>query len=521
MPSLPRSRSVILGAAIGLFLLTSVLPLVYMLVTSLRDVPVSVLFLDARQRTLLYNSGLLAGATAVLATLIGVPLGFGLARVPMAGKAVMRIALTAPVLLPPYIVALAWVYVGGSAGAAAAVVGVDLFSAWTYSLPAAAVVLALVYFPIVMLGTEVALRQMDPHLEEAALTAAAPSRVLARITLPLVAPTISGAALIVFVLAISEFGVPALLRVRVYTTEVFTAFAALFDFGRATALTIPLLVLAGGSSAVAARLLGSRVIAARRPGGAGVMDVDALRLPVRVLTAAILAIALVIPILVLLREAAGTSMYQAAFGSWPSIQTSVILAVLGATLVVAVGAGIGYARARTSSRVGHLADILWVVLFAVPSTVVGVALIGLWNRPGPAGIVYGTSGMLLLGYLARFVPVAALIVAGSVRQVPFSHEEAAAVAGVGWLRTVGAVVVPQITRGVAAAWVVAFVFAFGELGASLLVSPPGESTLPIRIYTLIANTPASVVAALALLQLAVIFLPLALGALYLARRSDA
>ena len=128
--------------------------------------------------------------------------------------------------------------------------------------------------------------------------------------------------------------------------------------------------------------------------------------------------------------------------------------------------------------------------------------------------------MLVLAYLARFVPVAALIVAGSVRQVPVSHEEAAAVAGAGWLRTLRAVVLPQIGRGLVAAWVVAFVFAFGELGASILVSPPGESTLPVRIYTLIANTPASVVAALALLQLAVIFLPLALGALYVARGSN-
>ena len=94
-----------------------------MVVTSLRDVPVDVLFLDARQRALLYNSALLASATAVLATLIGVPLGFGLARVSMPTQAVLRIALAAPVLLPPYIVALAWVYVGGSTGAAAAVAG--------------------------------------------------------------------------------------------------------------------------------------------------------------------------------------------------------------------------------------------------------------------------------------------------------------------------------------------------------------------------------------------------------------
>jgi ABC-type spermidine/putrescine transport system permease subunit II len=57
------------------------------------------------------------------------------------------------------------------------------------------------------------------------------------------------------------------------------------------------------------------------------------------------------------------------------------------------------------------------------------------------------------------------------------------------------------------------VLAFGELGVSVLVAPPGDSTLPIRVYTIIANTPASHVAALALLQALVIFAPVAaLGA---------
>ena len=62
-------------------------------------------------------------------------------------------------------------------------------------------------------------------------------------------------------------------------------------------------------------------------------------------------------------------------------------------------------------------------------------------------------------------------------------EEASAVSGVGWLRTVRGIVLPQLRVGVAGAWVVAFVLAFGELGASILVAPPGEATLPIRIYT--------------------------------------
>jgi iron(III) transport system permease protein len=61
-----------------------------------------------------------------------------------------------------------------------------------------------------------------------------------------------------------------------------------------------------------------------------------------------------------------------------------------------------------------------------------------------------------------------------------------------------------MTPAIAATWAVVFVLAFGELGATILVAPPGESTLPVRIYTLIANAPSSQVAALALLQTGVI-----------------
>jgi iron(III) transport system permease protein len=503
-----RSRSLVLGGAIGVFLITGVLPLAYMIGTSIGDVPVSVLLLDERQQTLVFNSGLLAGITAACATLIGVPLGFGLTRASTSRRALVRIALATPVLLPPYTVALAWTYAGGSDGL-------------TGSLPAAGMLLALVYYPVVMLATEAALRQMDTRLEEAGIIAAAPGRVLARITIPLVGPAIGGAALVVFVLAISEFGVPALLRVRVYTTEVFTAFAALFDFARATALTLPLLFLAVAGGATAATLLGERVVAGqRRQGGVDVLNVTRWVVHLRALAVAVVLAALAIPTVVLFREAVGTSITRAAIAAWPSIRISLILAVIGSTLVVLIGAALGYARARASSRLGRVVDVIWVVLFAVPSTITGVALIGLWNREGPAGMVYGTFGMLVLVYLARFLPVAALIVAATVRQIPTSHEDAAAVGGAGWLRTVRQVVVPQAALGLAAAWVVAFVFAFGELGASILVSPAGESTLPIRIYTLIANTPSSMVAALALLQLTVIFVPLAFGALFVLRRAQ-
>jgi iron(III) transport system permease protein len=155
-----------------------------------------------------------------------------------------------------------------------------------------------------------------------------------------------------------------------------------------------------------------------------------------------------------------------------------------------------------------LADFVVIVLFAAPSTVIGVGLIGLWNRPGPFGEIYRSPLIIVIAYLARFVSVAALMLAAAIRQVPASMEEAAEVAGAGWPRTFARIVFPLITPAAAAALVVSFIFAFGELGATVLVAPPGESTLPVRVYTLIANAPSSQVASLALLQAGIVLIPL-------------
>ncbi|MDQ3417236.1 MAG: iron ABC transporter permease [Acidobacteriota bacterium] len=511
------------GIAIVVFGVCCLLPVGYLLTMSLTgtDGRYAAVLLDARQRGLLYNTALLGTGTALLATAIGAPLGVALARIALPRKALLRLTLAAPVLLPPYVVGLAWIYLGGSRGLVATLAGRDLLSGWTYSLPAGILVLSLVLYPLSMLATEVAMRRIDGRLEEAALIIAPPGRVLWRITLPLAAPSIFGAALVIFVLAVSEFGVPGLLRVRVYTTEVFTAFAALYDFSRAVLVAVPLLLLCLTVACVAAALLGERLVITRRSAGTRPAFLDAWRRAAVTGALVVVAVALGLPLAVLVREALGARSLSAVLGgSGDAIANSLVLATAGATAVLSVAVWLGYSRARARGRIGQVADVLFVVVFAVPTTIVGVGLIGLWNRPGVLGAVYGTDFMFLLAYLARFVPVAALALAASTRYVPVSHEEAAAVSGAGWLRTMFRIVLPQIRLGLAAAWLISFVLAFGELGVSILVAPPGEATLPIRIYTIIANTPSSHVAVLALLQTLVIFTPLAaLGAAVSLRRS--
>jgi len=500
------SRTVVTGIAVVLFIACCVLPVAYLLAVPLSTGNVSyrALWLDARQQGLLWNTARLGVGTALLATVLGAPLGLALARIALRGKALLRIVLAAPVVLPPYVVALAWTYLGRS---------IDL-AEWTDSLPAAIVVLGLVFYPLSMLATEVALRRIDGRLEEAAVLSAPPYLVLRRITLPLAAPSVLAAALVIFVLSVSEFGVPGLLRVRVYTTEVFTAFAALYDFSRAVLLAVPLLLLCLIVATVAVVLVGDRLVAARRDSGTRPALLEGWRRSAEAAAIAAAAIALGLPVIVLAREALRAESLPAIVqGSGSAVVNSLLLAAIGATAVVSLAVWLGYARARALGRFGQFADIVFVVAFAVPSTIVGVGLIGLWNRPGFVGALYGTDVMFILGYLARFVPVAALAIAATIRYVPVSHEEAAAVSGAGWLRTMARIVVPQIRLGLLIAWVIAFVLAFGELGVSILIAPPGEATLPIRIYTIIANTPPSHVALLALLQAAVILSPLALLAL--------
>jgi iron(III) transport system permease protein len=506
------------------FVVACVLPLFYMLGLSLAgggtsSPSFSALLLDLRQRGLLYNTAVLGLATAFLATTIGVPLGVFLARSTLPSKAALRVLLAAPLLLPPYIAALAWVSLGGGAGPLAQFIGRNVLSSWTYSLPAAVAVLTLVFYPLSMLATEVAVRRIEPRLEEAALIVMGPRPVLWHITMRLAAPSIVAAALLIFVLAISEFGVPGLLGVRVFTTEVFTAFAALYDFGRASGLAVPLLLLTLAVAGIAVGVLGERTVTTRRGHAAVQVALPDSWKPAGLATAAfVVTLALLVPLASLLREASGARSWATVLqGSGTAIWNSLLLAAIAATLTAGLGLILGYTRAR-ARRGGFLLDLTFVMLFAVPSTVVGVGLIALWNRAGPLGALYGTNAMLLLAYLARLLPVAALGMSAAVRQVPLSHEEAAAAAGAGWSRTMRHIVFPQVSTALMSVWVVVFVLAFGELGASILVSPPGESTLPIRIYTLIANAPPAQVASLALLQAAVILSPLLLLAWRIAGR---
>lgn len=451
------------------------------------------------------NTLVLGLGAAAFALSVGAPLGVALARCRPRRVTLCRFVLVVPLVLPSYVLALAWIVLFGT-------------HSWVYSLPAAIAVLGFSLYPIVMLAAEAAVRGVPSRLEEAGWLVAAPLRVALKITLPLIAPALSASLLIVFVLAISDFAVPGLLRVRVYTTEVFTAFAALYDFRLATVMALPLAVVAAVASLVALEFARRPLVArADRSHGGTLWNESAQRMVAAAMTVAGIT-AMALPMGAIGHQArAGRSTFADAV-SVDAVRNSFVWSAEGASLVVLIGALLGYWRAKASPRFGYLAEGLWVTVFAMPATIVGIGIIGLWNRPGILGDLYRTDAIVVLAYLSRFLPIGALLCAAFLRRVTTGVEEAAVVSGASWRRTFTRIVVPLSLKGLAAVWLVMFILMFGDVALAILVAPPGESNLAVRAYTLIANAPPGDVARLALVQIVISILPL--GAITLLLRGE-
>src|SRR5262245_15883516 len=162
------ARFVTIGVAAGLFILVCVLPVLYMLVVSFTGVDGRFslvnyrgLLTDGRRPELLLNSALLGMGASLIATLIGAPLGMLMARAELPGKRFLRLALIVPAVIPPYVLALAWIYLGGPVGLLSRAPGSDLLSGWTYGLTGAVIVLGVNFFPLSMLATEASARKVD------------------------------------------------------------------------------------------------------------------------------------------------------------------------------------------------------------------------------------------------------------------------------------------------------------------------------------------------------------------------
>jgi len=513
------ARRVFLTFMVILFLVIGMLPVLSMLIKSLVvDGHLSLasyegLLISAHQWTLMGHSMLLSSLVTVLTVATGVPLGILLGKTDLPFSRFFTVLFVIPLLIPPYIIAVSWFDLLGRGGLLANLFGHSITGTTAgliFGLPGCVAVFFSIFLPIPMLLTMIFLRTINPRLEEAGRLVADWRGVLKGITVPLIMPSILLSSMLVFLLSFGEFSVPNFLRYDVFPVESFIQFSAFYNFKAATAATLPLAVVPVILLLVETIFLREKTYELRPSAGADSLPLICLGIHRKWLfiSVAILGFAIVIvPVIVLIIQSSGMGAYAEALDrAGSSLVRSLAYAVVGATFLTFMGFFTGYLIQTKALRCWRSVDSLTIFLFALPGTVIGIGLISLWNTSW-TNFIYNTPVIILFGYIAKYTALTSRISVTQIAQISPSMEEAAQVSGAGWPRRMAFIVGPMASRGLSAAWLVGYIFSLRDTGITMLVYPAGHETLPVRIFTLMANGSTQLIAALCVIMITVTLLP--------------
>lgn len=484
-----------------------------------------------RNYVAVWNSLWVSVLATVFATVIGVLAAFLVQRTDIPAKNLFRVLLVVPFAIPPLFAAIGWVQLAGPVGL--------LSQGWhwlfdTHSVPwnvytpwGIIFVLAITKYPFVFITVSGALARMDPSLEEAARASGVGTwRIMRDITLPLVRPAVYGGALLAFVSAIDNFGIPAVLGMRahfyVLTTRIYEA------------LTIPNMPLATAMSMLLVGLALVSMTALRYAEGGSdrytvvsgksvtpnVVRLGRWRTPVTLGLAVAVTFIVVLPLLAL--TLTSFLRYWGADLTWVNltldhynsvlqtpaarrgIVNSLILGAAAATILMITTALISYLVIKARYRAAHWLDIAGIIPFALPGSVIGVSMILAWSNPPIGPTLYGTIWILLAAYIMRYMAFGLQTTRATLQQIHGSLEEAALTAGASRLRTLTDITLPLLRPGLVAGWVLIFISAFNELTVSVLIWTSGAETIGVWIFLMQDSGNTGRAAALAVLTLPVI-----------------
>lgn len=460
---------------------------------------------------LLVNTLVLAVAVTAASVAIGLGTSWVTTRTDLPGGRVFSILVTLPLVMPSYVVALTLLGAGGSRGVLTQLFGLESFPTIT-GFWGSWLALTVFAVPFVHLGAVPALRKVDSSLEEAARGLGS-SRWAAftNVTVPLLRPTIAASSLLVALYTISDFGAVSLLRYDTFTRAIYAQFAGRIDRRPALTLAVILMVVAIAIVVAERRLRRRATYHRNRPGRVQVVQhLGPLGRAASYGGLGILvSVSLVIPITVLIAWVArGLESGQELGDVWIDAGRSlgVSLAAAIAAAVVAIPVAVVIVRDRT--KAAPVVETLTWTSYSLPHITVGIALVTFAleiARP-----FYQTTALVVVAYLAMFLPITVGTASDSLRRISPDAEDASRSLGKSALATVFRITVPLMTPGLMAGGALVFLTAMKELPATLLLRPNGFETLAIRIWATTGEGFYTRAGAASLVLLAVSAIPLTL-----------
>jgi len=483
------------------------------------------------------NTLLISTGSTAVATVLGVSLAWINARTNCPWRDRLEPYNLIPFFLSPFVGAIAWHNLASPK--------TGLINAWARdwlgieghiinvnNLWGVIWVTGIFFTPLVYLFVVGSLRRMDPSLEDSARTTGAGLfRTTMTVTLPLVMPGILSGAIIVFVTAAGEFGVPFKLSApygwETLTTQIFSK-AVGDDANHYLGATMS---MALGAICAFFIYVQQRYIAPRsfttvtgkgfRP---NVLDLGRWKWVAFGYNIAFILVAVVLPILCLFvvslhpvwtAEIIPADMsfrnYEKTLFFWRSdaiqaatngIINSLILSFAGASIAMVLSLVVCHMIHRTKGFGARLLDFLCVVPIGFPGIVLAMGVLVTYIKTP----IYATLWILLLGYITRFFPYGQRNIASVMLAISEELDQSSRMAGASWFTTLRRITIPLLKPGIFAGWVLLFIIFLRELSISIILYTSGTETLSVGVYYLTNFENEPLTAALSMAQTVLLLL---------------
>lgn len=464
------------------------------------------------------NSFKVSIAATVVSLVVGVSMGYLYAVYEIKLAKTVRMCVILATMSAPFVGAYAWILLMGRNGAITVFLQSlfpDVEIPSIYGFGGILLVFTTQLFPLVFLYITGAMSKMDNSLMEASVSMGVTGlKRFFKVIVPLIMPSILASGLLVFIRALSDFGTPLLLGegYRTFPVTLYNEFVGEVsqNKGFASAIGIVAIVItcviyiiqniATAKTSFAMSALNP--VPKKKPKGiAGVL----VHLYIYIVT----GISILPQVYVAYCSFRNTSgqlyvdgysfqSYREMFGKLgSSVVNTIKIPVISLAFILVFAVLIAYISVRRRNPLTGAVDMISMIPYIIPGTVVGIAMVSSFNRP-PL-ILTATTAIMIISLVIRRLPYTIRSSVATLQQIPLSIEEAAISLGSSKLKTFIRITVPMMSSGIIAGAILSWVTLVTELSTAIFLYTARTQTLTVAIYTQIVRGHYGVASAMATL----------------------
>ena len=439
----------------------------------------------------LYNTLLLGTINTIVCVVAGFCLAYMTTRGPLWLRKPLKVLSMMPLIAPPYLFAISIIILFGRNG----ILTNTFHLKWTiYGFSGVVVAQTLAFIPLAYLMMENTLRSLNPNLEESAYDMGASEITIIRtITIPLLAPGILKAGLLVFVMTIAEFGNAAILggRTPFLAPDTYSMIIGEADFEMGSVLSVVLIVpcmiiffvhnyLLTGKKFTT---IGGKPVASEPRKMTPLVEVPFIVVSCAAALAILISFGVVLlasftKILGVNNELVLNHIknFDSNLAIYNSIKVSLIAAFIGAI----IGTLLSYVIVRGKFFGRSFIEMVSLSGFALPGTVVGIGYLLAFNAP-PVKLTGGIM-ILALNCVFRFLAVGVEAGISKLHQINIEMEEASSDLGANFMTTFYKIVLPLMFPAFIAGFIYTFMTAIVSLSAVVFLVSPGFDLAAVKIF---------------------------------------